>query len=104
MLQNSEVIVLDEPTSALDLNNQNMVLSTLKDIVKKENKTMILSTHNPNHALYLDSRVAVMKDGYIIEYGDCKDIIKVDKLKTIYGDNLCYSSELEYQEVSFKNN
>lgn len=103
LLQNSEVIVLDEPTSALDLNNQNMVLSTLKDIVKKENKTMILSTHNPNHALYLDSRVAVMKNGYIIEYGDCKDVIKVDKLKTIYGDNLCYSNELEYKEVSFKN-
>jgi len=103
LLQDSEVLILDEPTSALDLNNQDMVLSTLKEIALKENKTMILSSHNPNHALYLNSKVAVMKDGYIIEYGDSRDIIKVDKLKAIYGDNLCYSSELEYQEVSFKN-
>ena len=45
-----------------------------------------------------------MYAGKIIEYGDSRDIIKVDKLKAIYGDNLCYSNELEYQEVSFKNN
>ena len=90
LLQDSKVLILDEPTSALDLNNQNMVLSTLKDIAEKENKTMILSTHNPNHALYLNSMVAVMKDGKIIEYGKSSDIITVDKLKSIYGNNLCY--------------
>ena len=104
LLQDSEVLILDEPTSALDLNNQNMVLSTLKEIALKENKTMILSIHNPNHALYLNSMVAVMKEGHIIEYGNSLDIIKVEKLKTIYGNNLCYSNELGYKEVSFKNN
>ena len=104
LLQNSNILILDEPTSALDLNNQNMVLSTLKDIALKENKTMILSTHNPNHALYLNSMVAVMKDGKIIEYGNSKEIITVDNLKVIYGDNLCYSADLAYKEVSFKHN
>ena len=104
LLQDSEVLILDEPTSALDLKNQNMVLSLLKDIAQKENKTMILSSHNPNHALYLNSKVAVMKDGKVLEYGNSIDVITVDKLKSIYGDNLCYSTELDYKEVSFKNN
>ncbi len=102
LLQDSKVIILDEPTSALDLCNQNMVLSTINEIAKKENKTMILSTHNPNHARYLDSMVAVMKDGVILEYGESSEIITVEKLKPIYGDSLCYSCEQDYKEVSFR--
>ena len=102
LLQNTKIIVLDEPTSALDLCNQNIVLSILKDIAIKENKTLILSTHNPNHALYLQSMVAVMKNGMILEYGKSEDIINVDKLKPIYGAKLCYSDELTYKELSFK--
>ena len=66
LLQNTNVIVLDEPMSALDLKNQHMVLSVLKEISNKENKTILLSTHNPNHALYLNSKVALMKCGIII--------------------------------------
>ena len=48
--------------------------------------------------------VAVMKDGKIIEYGNSKEIITVDNLKVIYGNNLCYSADLAYMEVSFKHN
>lgn len=103
LLQDTKIIVLDEPTSALDLYNQNMVLSILKSIALEEKKTMILSTHNPNHALYLESMVAVMKGGIIIEYGESSSIITVEKLKEIYGDTLCYSKDLAYKELSFKN-
>ena len=80
-----------------------MVLSTLKDIALNENKTMILSTHNPKHAQYLNSMVAIMKNGSIIDYGMSSEIINVDKLKPIYGDCLCYSDEVGYREVTFKN-
>ena len=59
ILQDTPIILLDEPTSALDLKNQNIVLSLLKKITE-EGKTIILSSHNPNHALFLKSRVALM--------------------------------------------
>lgn len=102
MLQNTEVILLDEPTSALDLTNQNKVLTVLYNLALLENKTIILSSHNPNHALFLNSNVALMKDGKISYYGLASEIVTIDKLKEVYGNNICYSEELPYKEISFK--
>ena len=101
-MQNTKIILLDEPTSALDLSNQALILGCLKDICKRDGKTIILSTHNPNHALFLDSNVFVMKNGKFIYTGVAKDTIRIEKLKEIYGDNLCLSSTLQYDEISFK--
>ncbi len=102
LIQNTNIIVLDEPTSALDIKNQYKVLGVLKTLVKTENKTIILSSHNPNHALYLDSKVYLLKNGCIVESGNANDIINVGKLKTIYGDNVVNSKELSYDEISYK--
>lgn len=100
LLQDTPIILLDEPTSALDLKNQNLVLSLLKKIAS-QGKTIILSSHNPNHALFLESNVALMDNGKITQCGCSIDLIKPDILKKIYGDEVCYSNELSYQEISF---
>lgn len=102
LIQDTEILLLDEPTSALDMKNQNLVLSLLRDITKEENKTIILSSHNPNHALFLDANVILIKEGFIKDIGNAKELITVDKLKDTYGDSICYSSELTYKEISFK--
>lgn len=101
VLQNTPIILLDEPTSALDLKNQYAVLSLLKKI-SSEGKTIILSSHNPNHALFLKSNVFLMDNGNNINKGNAKSIINKETLKGVYGDNICYSNELEFKEVSFK--
>jgi iron complex transport system ATP-binding protein len=101
LIQNTEILLLDEPTSALDMKNQNLVLSILKDVAK-EGKTIILSSHNPNHALYLNSNVVLIHDGVIRDEGPAKELIKVEKLKPIYGDHVCVSNELGYEGISFK--
>ena len=102
LIQNTEIMLLDEPTSALDMKNQSLVLSILKDIAKEQNKTIILSSHNPNHALFLDSNVILMHEGSIHEEGPAKDLIKVEKLVPVYGEHVCVSKDLGYEEISFK--
>lgn len=101
LIQDTPIILLDEPTSALDIKNQNKVLTVLKEI-SKESKTIILSSHNPNHALFLDSNVILMNKGVIATTGNAKDLITVEKLTSIYGEHVCYSDELGYREISFK--
>jgi iron complex transport system ATP-binding protein len=101
-IQNTDIIILDEPTSALDFKNQSLVLKLLKEIVKNHDKTIILSTHNPNHALYLESDVLLIHDGRLVEVGPAVDLINVDKLKAIYGDTITYSNELQYKEVTLE--
>jgi iron complex transport system ATP-binding protein len=101
IVQDTDLIILDEPTSALDIKNQHAVLSIIKKITKEQGKTFILSSHNPNHALYLEGNVVLLKDGKILKEGKASEIITIDILKNIYGDNIEYSKNLPYQEVSF---
>lgn len=100
-IQNTEIIILDEPTSALDFINQSLVLKLLKDIVAKEQKTIILSTHNPNHALFLNAHVLFIDQGKIIDKGSAQEIICVEKLRKVYGDAIAYSKDQNYDEVTF---
>ena len=102
IVQDTNLVILDEPTSALDIKNQNKVLSLIKQIAQDKGKTFILSSHNPNHALYLDSNVCVLKNGLIADAGRAKDVITVVNLAKVYGNNICYSDELPYREISFK--
>lgn len=102
VIQETNIIILDEPTSALDIKNQHKILRLLKEISLNENRTVILSSHNPNHALYLSSNVFLMKDGIILNSGTADKIIDIENLKPIYGDNLCLSSEQSFSEISFK--
>ena len=101
LVQNPPIILLDEPTSALDIKNQNKVLSVLREI-SKEGKTIILSSHNPNHALFLGSNVVLMNKGTLAAKGAAQELISVEKLAPIYGEHVCYSDELGYREISFK--
>ena len=102
LIQNTPIMLLDEPTSALDMKSQNLVLSILKDIAKEQNKTIVLSSHNPNHSLFLDAHVVLIHSGVVREEGPAKNLIKVDKLVPIYGDHVCVSKDLGYEEISFK--
>lgn len=101
LIQETPIIFLDEPTSALDIKNQFLVLSTLKEIAAS-GKTVILSSHNPNHALFLDSNVIIIHDGQIYKQGKAKELINKSELSIIYGDHLILSNELDYNELSFK--
>ena len=102
IIQDTDLVILDEPTSALDIKNQHTVLSIIKAIANKCGKTVILSSHNPNHALFLDSNVILLQNGKTSVIGSAKEIITKEKLFEIYGENLCYSNELQYREISFK--
>ena len=101
IVQSAEIILLDEPTSALDIKNQAMVLNLIKKISAEEKKTFLLSSHNPNQALYLNSHVFLLQDGVILKEGEAKQIITTDNLKSIYGESIKYSKDLEYNEVTF---
>lgn len=101
IVQDTNLVILDEPTSALDIKNEHAVLSIIKKIAKEQGKTFVLSSHNPNHALYLSSNVFLLKNGVVVLQGQAEDIINVGVLKTVYGEDICYSAELPYKELSF---
>jgi iron complex transport system ATP-binding protein len=50
LAQETDIIIFDEPTSHLDIGSQNSILSILRDLNEKYNKTIIITIHDLNAA------------------------------------------------------
>ena len=68
------LVVADEPTTALDVTIQNQIIALLRQINQKQKNAMLFITHDLNLARRLCSRIAVMKDGQVVEQGDTEEI------------------------------
>jgi iron complex transport system ATP-binding protein len=99
-IQETPIIILDEPTSALDLKNQSMVIKLLKQWNKNKDKTFILSTHNPNHALSLGGHTILLHQHKIIASGHSRAIVTVEVLKPVYGDIIDYAKNIDYNVIT----
>jgi iron complex transport system ATP-binding protein len=77
------VLVLDEPATGLDLKNQVRVLSLLRELMA-DGMALLLSTHHPDHALYLADH-AVLLDRSGARTGDAADLLTDPALTALYG-------------------
>src|SRR5918994_587287 len=70
-----EILLMDEPFSALDplirRDMQNLFLSIQGEV----QRTVVFVTHDLDEALTLGHRVAIMKDGEIVQIGNPEDIL-----------------------------
>lgn len=60
------IILADEPTGELDTENTRMIMQILQELNQKEGITIVVVTHNPIAAEYVD-RTITMQDGKIME-------------------------------------
>lgn len=69
-----EILLMDEPFSALDPLVKKDMQFELLTIQKKLDKTIVFITHDINEAFKLGDRVAIMKDGEIIQIATPEDM------------------------------
>lgn len=70
------VIVCDEPTSALDVSVQAQILNLLMRLKVERGLSYLLITHNFGVVEFAADRIAVMKDGRIVETGPARDVLE----------------------------
>ncbi|MBN8939944.1 MAG: ABC transporter ATP-binding protein [Rhizobiales bacterium] len=69
-----EVLIADEAVSALDVSVQAQVLDLLDDVRKKFDLAVLFITHDLRVAAQICDRIAVMKNGVVVEHGKTTDI------------------------------
>ena len=75
-----KIICMDEPTSALDPELVGEVLKVIKNLAR-ENRTMVIVTHEIKFAEEVADRVIFMDEGVIVEEGIPEEVIKNPKNK-----------------------
>lgn len=83
LVQQPRLILFDEPTSALDYGNVFKILQLIKTL-SEQGFSIIVTTHNPEHAILLDSRVAILTQQGQLQVGDVEQIITEPNLQALY--------------------
>jgi len=93
-----ELLIADEPTTALDVSIQSQILELIKTLTKERNLAVILITHDMGVISETADRVAVMKDGDLVEIGTTKEILT--NPKEIYTKSLISSVPPTNKKIS----
>jgi iron complex transport system ATP-binding protein len=84
LAQETPIIFLDEPTASLDLGNQAKVLQMVLDLAGL-GRTVLMTTHLPEHAFLLGARVAAIKAGSVVAAGTAAEVCSESLLEHLYG-------------------
>lgn len=78
------VLLLDEPASALDLGNQDRVLGLVRRLADG-GLAVVMTTHQPNHALAIADSALLMQPGGQAAFGPLAEILTEERLERLFG-------------------
>ncbi len=85
--QQTKILVMDEPTSNLDFGNQLRIMQRVSRLAR-EGYAILLSSHNPQHALQFADEALALCGGSVAAFGPPKDVVDAPLLKRLYGVNV----------------
>lgn len=85
--QQPQLILLDEPTAHLDYGNQYRTVQMVKQLAD-EGYALIMTTHNPDHAIILNGKVAILNRDGILGVGQAAETLNKETLSQLYGLNI----------------
>lgn len=75
LVTNPDIFLLDEPLSNLDTNLKHDLRKEVGRIQKSINATTVYVTHDKTEALNIASKIALLKDGRIVQYGSVEELL-----------------------------
>jgi len=89
-----QILVLDEPTNALDPLLQNVIYKILQEFADN-GTTIFMSSHNLTEVERICTKVAIIKDGRIVEVSDIKSL----KQKRFYDIKVSFISQISEADL-----
>lgn len=84
--QEVNTFIMDEPVAGLDYGNQIRLLELIHELAN-QGYTFLKTTHYPDHALLVSTRVVVINGGKIVANGSPEDVITKEMIHEVYSIN-----------------
>jgi peptide/nickel transport system ATP-binding protein len=77
-----KLLIADEPTTALDVTTQKQILSLIRDLQQEHGTAVLFITHDMGVVAEIADRVAVMRQGRIVETGPLDAILRAPTMES----------------------
>ena len=84
LAQQAGILLMDEPTASLDYGNRLHVLRVARNLAR-EGYTILLSTHDPQHALWFADKALALHEGRMLALGTPEEVVVPELLERLYG-------------------
>jgi len=84
LAQEARLIILDEPAASLDFGNRVRLLGEIRRLAD-QGLGIILSTHEPDHALQIADQVVLLAAGQAVAAGPPAGVLTTERLSQVYG-------------------
>ncbi|TET27372.1 MAG: ABC transporter ATP-binding protein [Candidatus Heimdallarchaeota archaeon] len=76
IISSGDLIILDEPTTGLDIARAKLVRDIIHDLVEKEGRTVVMSSHITSDLEDLATHTGILKDGELVFEGTKEEVIQ----------------------------
>lgn len=76
IISSGDLIILDEPTTGLDIARAKLVRDIIQDLVEKEGRTVVMSSHITSDLEHLATHTGILKDGELVFEGTKGEVIQ----------------------------
>lgn len=97
LAQGGRLLLMDEPTSSLDYGNQLKVLMQVKKLCE-EGMSVLISSHNPQHALLFADEILAVDDGMMLAHGG-RDVMTPELIWRLYHVRVTFYEENGHQFI-----
>ncbi|RII33595.1 ABC transporter ATP-binding protein [Clostridium chromiireducens] len=87
LIHKPKLLILDEPTNGLDPSGINEFRHIIKDLAKKENIAVLVSSHLISEVELMCDTVAIIKNGTLIRYSTVSELISNQEVFFVLSDN-----------------
>ena len=84
LTQQPEFLIMDEPTAHLDFGNTHRFLELVKKLHDR-GIGILMTTHFPDQALYLNADTFILQDGHLASTGKAEEVISEKAMSSLYG-------------------
>jgi ABC-type multidrug transport system ATPase subunit len=102
LLCNPKVLILDEPFANLDYTNKKKIISLIKLLKERYNKTIIISSNDTNILFELADNVVILANDTAIVNGPCDELLSSPELLHKY--NIAVPDIIEFTYLARKKN